>query len=28
MMIEQTNQMLELAKNTQVINNHATTNNT
>jgi hypothetical protein len=25
MMIEQTNQMLELAKNTQVINNHATT---
>ena len=25
MMIEQTNQMLEIAKNTQVINNHATT---
>ena len=27
MMIEQTNQMLEMAKNTQVINNHTTNNN-
>ena len=27
MMIEQTNQMLEIAKNTQVINNHTTNNN-
>jgi len=27
MMIEQTNQMLELAKNTQVVNNHTTNNN-